>query len=173
MTAAVPVPEFVTTVDRVCRKTGQVQPQFLLRSSQYLNSMQPPKVNKVTSSSKASAQPSFPIRNSDKPTLATTVGKGAISGHLLGQSGGAVFRIAAPAATCVKLAGDFTDWDQRPVDLVRGAGGVWPVTVPLSPGRYRYRYLVDGSWSDDPECPQCEANPFGGRNCVVEVAPAR
>lgn len=54
-----------------------------------------------------------------------------------------LFRLVAPFATSVKLAADFTGWERNPIDLVPGSNGVWQVSVPLPPGRYAYRYVLD------------------------------
>ena len=70
----------------------------------------------------------------------------------------------------MKLVADFTGWDKRPLDLTQAEKGVWRLTVALPPGRYAYRFLVDGEWCDDPSCQHCEPNPFGTRNAVIEVA---
>jgi hypothetical protein len=83
--------------------------------------------------------------------------------------GTAVFRLEAPDATTVKLVAGFTGWEKRSLDLCKNEEGVWEITVALSPGRYPYRFLVDGEWHDDPQCPQCEANPYGTTNAVIEV----
>lgn len=85
------------------------------------------------------------------------------------QRGTAVFRLEAPGASTVKLVADFTGWEKRALDLCKDEEGVWEITVALSPGRYPYRFLVDGEWHDDPQCPQCEANPYGTTNAVIEV----
>ena len=79
------------------------------------------------------------------------------------------FRLEAPHAATVKLVGDFTDWDQRALALRPCGSGIWQITVKLPPGRYAYRFIVDGEWCDDPECEQCEVNPFGTHNAVIEV----
>lgn len=79
------------------------------------------------------------------------------------------FAYVAPGAQSVLLAGDFTGWQQAPVSLKKDKGGVWKKTVLLPPGRYQYRLLVDGQWRDDPECPNRQANQFGGENCVCIV----
>ena len=50
----------------------------------------------------------------------------------------------------VQLAADFTEWEKSPIDLIRFENGVWSTTVPLPPGVYAYRFLVDGHWYDDP-----------------------
>ena len=86
------------------------------------------------------------------------------------KRGAAVFRLQRPAAQTVKLVADFTGWDKNPIDLRPRENGVWQVTVVLPPGRYAYRFLVDGEWHDDPGCSQCEPNSFGTTNAVVEVA---
>ncbi len=83
--------------------------------------------------------------------------------------GVAVFRFTVTGASTVKLVAEFTGWDKRPLDLTPGEDGVWQLTVALAPGRYAYRFLVDGEWCDDPQCSQCEANPYGSFNAVVDV----
>lgn len=83
------------------------------------------------------------------------------------QTGGTVFRLEAPLAQSVKLAGDFTGWE--PLELSPGHEGFWQIIIPLSPGRYAYRFLVDGEWHDDPDCMEAEANPFGTINAVIDV----
>ena len=50
--------------------------------------------------------------------------------------------------------------------------GIWHLTVAVVPGRYRYRFVVDGSWVEDPAAP-CEESAAGYRNSIVEVAGAR
>jgi len=80
------------------------------------------------------------------------------------------FALDAPAAKSVQLVGDFTDWSGRPIELHKGANGVWERTVRLEPGTHRYRFLVDGDWRDDPACPIRVPNPFGSEDMVCQVA---
>jgi 1,4-alpha-glucan branching enzyme len=80
------------------------------------------------------------------------------------------FQLEAPAASAVLLAGDFTEWNAEPIQLKKSRNGVWKATVSLPPGRYQYRFMVDGAWCDDPTAEQRIANPFGGQNCVRSVA---
>ncbi len=47
----------------------------------------------------------------------------------------------------------------------------WWTEVLLAPGRYEYRFVVDGQWQDDPMAVDFAANSFGGLNCVVVVKP--
>jgi 1,4-alpha-glucan branching enzyme len=79
------------------------------------------------------------------------------------------FSLIAPEAESVQVVGDFTDWEQEPLDLKKFKGGVWKRTVSLEPGEYEYRLLVDGKWQDDPNCLLRQPNGFGSQNCVCVV----
>jgi len=80
------------------------------------------------------------------------------------------FSFRAPEALSVQLVGDFTHWQERPINLQKGADGVWRAAVPLPPGTHHYRFVVDGEWRDDPECVLREPNPYGGENMMRQVA---
>lgn len=80
------------------------------------------------------------------------------------------FSFRAPDAMSVQLVGDFTHWQERPINLQRGADGVWRTTVHLEPGTHHYRFLVNGEWRDDPECTLREPNPFGSEDMLRQVA---
>jgi chromosome partitioning protein len=75
-----------------------------------------------------------------------------------------------PRAKSVEIAGDFNGWQpaKMPMEKV-GENGVWQTSAKLSPGRYRYRLVVDGQWQQDPYNETTELNPFGGYNSIVEV----
>jgi chromosome segregation ATPase len=79
------------------------------------------------------------------------------------------FRLDAPDASNVLLVGDFTAWRKEPIQMKQGPDGVWSVTVDLQPGTYRYLFVVDGRWTEDPACTQRVANEFGGQNMVRQV----
>jgi chromosome partitioning protein len=79
---------------------------------------------------------------------------------------GVVFTIEAPAAAHVQLAGDFNDWLPERTEMVE-TGSVWIRTLKLPPGRYRYRYVVDGEWRRDPHNVAAEPSPFGGEDSVL------
>jgi len=78
------------------------------------------------------------------------------------------FTFKSPLATSVKLAGDFTEWETNPIEMMR-SDGVWFTVVPLPPGSYSYRFIVDGCWCDDPGSDQRIPNPFGTQNAVIHV----
>jgi len=80
------------------------------------------------------------------------------------------FRLDAPGAHSVRLAGDFTAWKAGPA-LVQASPGVWSTEVPLEPGLHDYVFLVDGvRWVQDPLAEQV-ADGFGGSNSRVAVLP--
>ncbi len=81
---------------------------------------------------------------------------------------GMLFTIDAPGARRVQLVGDFNDWTTEGSDM-RASGPVWSRVVPLTSGRYRYRFIVDGEWRSDPLNAATEPAPFGGTNSVVVV----
>jgi hypothetical protein len=73
----------------------------------------------------------------------------------------------------VRIAGDFNGWvpdkDVRSRLEVAGPERVWTKLLTLPPGVYRYRYLVDGEWREDPANPERVAGPLGGRHSVLLV----
>ena len=81
------------------------------------------------------------------------------------------FQLIDPNAEEVLLLGDFTNWEEDPILLKHERDGIWKATVPLGPGAHEYRFIVDGQWRDDIKCSHRWPNPFGGENCVREVAP--
>jgi 1,4-alpha-glucan branching enzyme len=62
-----------------------------------------------------------------------------------------LFTIEAPDAQGVQLVGDFNQWTLQGSEMMPAGRGVWAKVLRLSPGRYRYRYVVDGSWLSDPQ----------------------
>lgn len=82
------------------------------------------------------------------------------------------FRLEAPDAERVAVAGSFTDW--RPtVQLSDEDGdGVWTGSVPLEAGVHQYMFVLDGEqWVTDPDADRYVADGFGHRNAVVAVTP--
>ena len=97
-------------------------------------------------------------KKNGKPTTAAPAPKRRIT-----------FKLIAPEAEQVVLAASFNGWDNGGTVLKRDAKGVWKTQVSLDPGRYEYRFRVDGHWRDDPECPTRIPNAFGSENCIIEV----
>jgi hypothetical protein len=85
------------------------------------------------------------------------------------------FVFVAPDAKQVAVAGDFNDWDTSKTQLVRNEqSGLWTVTVPLTPGRYSYAFVVDGErWVADPRAPRAVGDDFGRPSSTVTVREAQ
>ena len=58
------------------------------------------------------------------------------------QEGTYVFRVWAPHAEHVQVIGDFTDWFQNPLDMVKNHIGVWELSTDLPQEGQVYKYLV-------------------------------
>jgi chromosome partitioning protein len=76
------------------------------------------------------------------------------------------------AALAVEV-GDFNGWvpDKGVRSLIESEGEtrVWTKILQLPPGRYMYRYVVDGEWCEDPANPEAVSSTVGGRNSVLVV----
>jgi 1,4-alpha-glucan branching enzyme len=79
------------------------------------------------------------------------------------------FRFYAPLAKRVSIAGNFNNWNTKTLSAKKDSRGNWIVKVGLKPGRYEYKFFVDGSWMSDPRCTWFIPNTFGNQNCVIEV----
>ena len=81
-----------------------------------------------------------------------------------------IFSVRFNDARRVQIAGDFNNWSPMSTPMMsNGQPGVFKMSLPLSPGRYRYRFVVDGRWVTDPNNQYVEANQFGELNNVIEV----
>ena len=79
------------------------------------------------------------------------------------------FKLYAPSARKVSLAGSFNNWDTKKLSAKKDLRGNWAIKVGLKPGRYEYKFFVDGSWLNDPSCKSFVYNNFGTQNCIVEI----
>jgi chromosome partitioning protein len=99
---------------------------------------------------------------------------GAIGVELRGpvvRADGVLFALAAPSAESVKIAGEFNDWRPEDLKLARPERGIWELDMPLDEGAYRYKFIINGEWMNDPHNVETMANPFGGNDSVVHVRP--
>jgi hypothetical protein len=80
------------------------------------------------------------------------------------------FVFVEPRASRVELVGDFNAWARGSTVLQRtGAPGVWEVSVPLSPGRHEYAFIINGSrWVADPLAVK-SSDDFGTESSVIRV----
>jgi chromosome partitioning protein len=81
-----------------------------------------------------------------------------------------VFVTLYPRAKDVQIAGDFNNWQPENTKMQKvGESGVWQTKLILPAGKYRYRFVVDGQWQQDPYNEHTEMNPYGEYNSVFEV----
>lgn len=107
-----------------------------------------------------------------------TVTGTVLSGQLKRDTGAApaagpkeiTFQLDAPFAGEVHVAGEFNDWSPTANPMAKGDDGIWRITLELAPGRYEYKFVVDGaSWMEDPENPDKAPDPYEGYNSVITV----
>lgn len=80
------------------------------------------------------------------------------------------FRIHAPEARSVALAGEFNRWKTDDILLKKQEGNVWTVSLPLNPGVYSYMFVIDGEvWLPDPDAGLYRDDGFGYKNSVLKV----
>jgi 1,4-alpha-glucan branching enzyme len=73
-------------------------------------------------------------------------------------------------ATQVALISSFNQWNPRGYDFRMKSSGLWQLTIPTLPtGQYRYKYLVDGVWLNDPENPERIEDGHGGFTSILVV----
>ncbi len=71
-------------------------------------------------------------------------------------------------AQLVVLAGSFNNWHES--QLICGReGDDWVYRIDLEPGRYTYKFIIDGNWLLDPANPETESDDYGVMNNVLVV----
>ena len=84
-------------------------------------------------------------------------------------AGNASFRLSGyPNARIVAIAGSFNNWNQSQYLFAR-EGDDWVARLKLEPGRYTYKFVVDGIWLLDPTNESVETDERGNRNSVLVV----
>jgi 1,4-alpha-glucan branching enzyme len=79
------------------------------------------------------------------------------------------FEADFPDADRVHVAGTFNDWAETDIALEKGEDGVFRTTIELAPGTYQYKFVVDGTWIEDPANPETIDDGYGGVNSVLTV----
>jgi len=81
----------------------------------------------------------------------------------------ASFSLNAPQAQSVFVTGSFNDWSLDEKCRMTNTNGVWNIALPLKAGLYKYQFIVDGKWQEDPDNKNIERNSFGDINSLIEV----
>ena len=81
-----------------------------------------------------------------------------------------IFSLHSPEAKKVVLMGDFNQWNPKTHIMKKDEDGVWRKIVMVYPGRYEYKFLIDGEWRLDPQNEHYCLNSFGSQNNVLVIA---
>jgi chromosome partitioning protein len=84
-----------------------------------------------------------------------------------------VFSVFAPEAKEVYIAGDFNNWKMDNNSRMTQDHGNWRKKVNLIFGKYHYRFVIDGKWTEDPNNPVKEVNPYGESDSLLDIATKR
>ncbi len=80
------------------------------------------------------------------------------------------FTIHAEKGKSVYVAGQFNNWDPTAKEMTyKAKEGVYTTTLKLAPGKYEYKYVIDGAWCADPENVEAVPNDQGTFNSVITV----
>jgi chromosome partitioning protein len=84
---------------------------------------------------------------------------------------GVLFSYYDPVAQDVQLVGDFSNWEPAENIMVQEKKNkIWKGVIPLSPGTYQYKFIVDGKWKIDPYNPGAVTSDLGVNNSLVTVS---
>jgi hypothetical protein len=77
------------------------------------------------------------------------------------------------SAASVEIVGDFNAWAKGSAQMRQsGVPGVWAISVPLSPGRHEYAFIINGTrWVADPLAVKA-SDDFGTESSVIRVGSA-
>ncbi|MFB3894042.1 MAG: isoamylase early set domain-containing protein [Phycisphaerae bacterium] len=78
------------------------------------------------------------------------------------------FSFFRPQANQVHLAGDFNNWRERELPMVKTRKGYWTAKMRLPAGEFKFRYCADGEWFTDYAAFGVEPGRFG-LDSVVRV----
>ncbi|PIQ90994.1 MAG: hypothetical protein COV71_01785, partial [Candidatus Omnitrophica bacterium CG11_big_fil_rev_8_21_14_0_20_41_12] len=77
--------------------------------------------------------------------------------------------VKAPEAKEVYLAGEFNNWKLDENSRMEHTNGCWTKRLKLDSGKYRYRFVIDGNWTEDPVNPLTQLNSYGTLDSLLEV----
>ena len=80
------------------------------------------------------------------------------------------FLFFAPLSKKVLLGGDFNSWNAKKNSLKKSDSGIWKTSLKLKPGRYEYRFNIDGGWENDNQRQtELAGNSFGQTNNILII----
>lgn len=79
--------------------------------------------------------------------------------------------VYTPNGNCKKVfvVGTFNEWQPQQGRMMRRKDGSFRKRLQLTPGEYRYKFIVDDQWVIDPQAEALVPNAFGTSDAVVWV----
>jgi hypothetical protein len=89
--------------------------------------------------------------------------------NIASPAGQAMFTLDGYAdAQQVSVAGTFNNWSPTS-NLMQSENGMWTTSISLAPGKYQYKFVVDGRWMNDPKNPESVDDGSGNLNSILVV----
>ena len=82
---------------------------------------------------------------------------------------GVLFSYKDENAQAVFLVGTMNNWNPNASQMHKDDSGKWIIVFPLDPGKYAYKFMIDGNWQFDQENPHYEDDGYGGSNSIIEI----
>jgi 1,4-alpha-glucan branching enzyme len=106
--------------------------------------------------------------------LALRASQGSLQGFAnspFPHAGGVRFLLLNAKASRVEVRGSWNDWAEPGLDATQLKPGIWIADLEeLPPGRYVYKFLIDGTlWLDDPSNARKAPDASGRFNSVLIV----
>lgn len=109
------------------------------------------------------------VQSFSQPVVAFGINRFTDDGAFSYRDGLATFFLRGRKnAKKVMLSGTFNNWSTMLTRMEKTEEG-WSITLPLKPGEYEYKYIVDGVWTIDPANDYKRDNDAGSENSVVYV----
>ena len=80
-----------------------------------------------------------------------------------------IFKVHAPAGADVHVAGTFNDWNPTSLKLHPCGNGVYSAMILLPVGRYEFKFIVNGEWTNGKDQGEKVPNSYGTTNNVLMV----
>lgn len=107
------------------------------------------------------------------PANPFTSGSGDTQNSFIALKANHIFELEKyPDAKSVIVTGSFNGWNTQGYRMVK-EGGKWVLPIYLRPGKYTYKFIVDGTWILDPANKLYEQNEYNTYNSVLWVDPSR
>ena len=105
------------------------------------------------------------------PANPCTTGSGDMMNSFISFDPTYTFKLAGfPDAKEVFVTGSFSGWREDGYRMSKH-DGLWEFPLHLEPGRYSYKFIVDGKWILDESNPLWEGNEYGTDNSVLWIQP--